>query len=121
MSEPTDTTPAATHKGITFWPIPHVSDEHVAFGMPGSAYFPRHDLPDVPQRFEDEARRLFFRGGKMSDLHPAVDRLLAARWLQAHFRSFAPSHEAKEATVAYAIWVWNTAEIVQPAMKGGAA
>ena len=100
--------PSAECKGLVFWPIPEFSDSEVAFGAAASRYFNRHDLPDVPREFEDKANDLFFKGGKVQGLAPQVDSGKAYRALRAWLASFAPSHESKETTVGYALWLWST-------------
>lgn len=103
----TTSEPAVTCKGLTFLPIPEFDGPAAAFGAPASAYFDRHDTPDVPRPFKDEASRLFFSGGKWPDFGADVDAAKARSAIMAWLRSFAPAHEAKEATVAYALWVWS--------------
>lgn len=105
--------PKHTKMGITFWPIPDVSDVEIAFGANKRWYFPRQQLPEVPQRYTDTVRRLFFKGGKLPDLPAQVDQKQAARFFRALLGSWEPSHEQKEATAAYALWVWDTLETAQ--------
>jgi len=100
-------TPTAERKGLTFFPVPEFDDVSLAFGAHQQAYFDRQDLPDVPPQYERLASDLFFSGGHLPDLHPAVDRRPAHRAIHALLNSFAPSHEAKTATVAYALWLWT--------------
>lgn len=105
--------PEAIKDGIQFWPIPETSAPEAAFGLKEDAYFNRRSLPAVPREYINAASDLFFNGGKLPNLAPGVDRREAARRLRALLCSFAPSHESKEATAAYALWVWSTPEIVQ--------
>jgi len=112
--------PQATCKGLTLWPIPEFTDAEVAFGADRSAYLDRHDRPQVPHEFARMASDLFFSGGKLPDFAPQVDRTKAARAIGAWIRSFAPAHEAKEVTVAYALWLWSTEEALA-ARTGSAA
>ena len=93
--------------GLTFLPVPEFDDVDCAFGARQSSYFDRNNLPKVPREFEDHVHRLFFKGGDMPDFHPSIDREKARRATGAWLRSFAPAHEAKVATVAYAFWVWS--------------
>jgi hypothetical protein len=94
-------------KGLTFLPVPEFDTLDAVFGAPESAYFNRRDLPDVPRKFEDEVHRLFFRGGEWPPLGADVDAPKAKMAIKALLSSFAPAHEAKVATVAYALWVWS--------------
>ena len=93
--------------GLTFLPVPEFSDAEMTFGAPRSAYFNRYDLPKVPRKYEDFIDRLFFSGGKMPKLAADVDREKASRTLRALLTSFAPAHEAKTTTAAYALWAWG--------------
>lgn len=111
----TDTKPSATKDGLTFWPIPPTSQADAAFGLDEGSYFNRRSLPKVPREFEKLVQDLFFSGGVMPQLANGVDRSQASLRLRAMLCSFAPSHESKVATAAYALWVWSTPEIVQAA------
>jgi hypothetical protein len=62
--------------------------------------------------------RLFFEGGELPKFDPRVDVAKAARAARALLSSFAPAHEQKEATVAYAFWVWSTPEAIDAAQGG---
>ena len=107
-------TPKATCLGLTFYPIPEVTDAEVAFGAKGGRYFHRHNRPKVPQVYEDLVNDLFFAGKPRKDYgiefcgHLDPEKL--RRWVRAMLCSFAPAHEAKTDTVAYALWVWSTPE-----------
>lgn len=103
--------PKLNEKGITFFPIPEVSDVDIAFGAVEEKYFNRRDLPFIPEKYESEVSRLMFSGGKLPSFNEKVDSKLAFRFTQAMLSSFAPSHESKIATVAYAFWVWTEGEI----------
>jgi hypothetical protein len=102
--------PSAVKDGLTFFPIPVTTDLSIAFGLGDACYFNRRALPDVPKKYVDAANDLFFNGGKLPDLAPQVDRSEASRFLRAMLASFAPSHESKETTAGYALWVWSTPE-----------
>ncbi len=104
----TTSTPSPTLHGLTFWPVPEFDRATAVFGPPESAYFPRRNLPEVPRELEDLVNALFFKGGALPDLAPQVDRAKATTAIRAWLCSFAPAHEAKTATAAYAIWVWQT-------------
>jgi hypothetical protein len=78
----------------------------LAFGANASAYFDRRDLPEIPRSFEKKASDLFFKGGGI-EVSDDIDALKATRAIRAWLSSFAPSHESKEATVAYALWCWS--------------
>lgn len=119
-------TPQTTIQGLTFFPVPDFDGPTSAFGAPASAFFDRRNLPDVPRKFEDMAQGLFFSGGKLPDFSPKVDRKKAFAALSAWLGSFAPAHEEKIATAAYALWLWTddaalstapTAEPEKPATK----
>lgn len=99
--------PAVTCKGLTFLPVPEFDGPTAVFGAGLRSYFPRHDLPEVPRKFEDEVSRMFFKGGEWPEFGADVDERKARVALQALLGSYAPSHEAKTATVAYALWVWS--------------
>lgn len=100
--------PSPILHGLTFFPVPEFSDRDISFGASESSYFLRYELPDVPHDLEDTAEGLFFNGGVLPELSPQVDRNSAMRAVKAWLRSWAPAHEAKIATVAYALWVWTT-------------
>jgi len=102
-------------KGLTFFPVPEFSKVDQAFGASPESYFNRSDLPEVPHEFERMARDLFFKGGSIPDLAEGVDRGKAFAALRAWLSSFAPPHESKMATVAYALWVWTTPEAIAQA------
>lgn len=101
--------PSVTCKGLTFLPIPKFTDVDCAFGADIGSYFDRRDLPAVPREFKDETSRLFFKGGAYPAFGSDVDVPAAKRAICAWLTSFAPAHEAKTATVAYALWVWSPA------------
>lgn len=107
-----NTKPEAVKDGLTFWPIRPVSNLEAEFGAELSDYFKRGKLPEVPRQYEDAVQRLFALGGDFPPLAKGVDKHLAAAKLRSLLLSFAPSHEAKIATAAYALWVWSTPEIV---------
>lgn len=104
--------PTATCDGLTFYPIPEITDLDAAFGFREDRYFNRRALPKVPEKFEDAAQKLFFSGGDIPASCNGVDRAKAIRFMRALLSSFAPPHESKIATAAYAFWVWSTPEIV---------
>jgi hypothetical protein len=93
--------------GITFFPVPEFDDADAAFGADERQFFSRHDLPNVPCKYEDMAQDLFFNGGAIPELHQSVDRVKELIALHAWLRSFAPAHEAKIATAGYALWLWT--------------
>lgn len=117
----TSEAPDATCKGLTFLPIPEFDDAACAFGADPASYFNRRDLPKVPSEFEAEVSRLFFRGGAYPEFGRDVDVKKARRAIQAWLCSFAPAHEAKTATVAYALWVWSPASSAARARQAEAA
>lgn len=100
-------TPQTTIQGLTFFPVPDFDGPTAAFGAPASAFFDRRNLPDVPRHFSDMASSLFFSGGNVPDFSPKVDRKKAFAALSAWLGSWAPAHEAKIATAAYALWLWT--------------
>ena len=99
--------PSPTYGGITFIPVPEFSAIDAAFGADISRYLKRGDEPDIPREFIDHANRLFFEGGRLPPLADDVDKRKANTAIRAWLCSFAPSHEAKVATVGYAFWVWS--------------
>lgn len=99
--------PAVSINGLTFLPVPEFSDPEVAFGAEERSYFNRRALPDVPSKFKEDGMRLFYQGGQFPEFGADVDATKAKRAIRALLSSFAPSHEAKEATVGYALWVWS--------------
>lgn len=119
MSEaPTPSIPKAALHGLTFYPVPHFDRVHAAFGASEDQFFNRHRLPAVPQQHVDAVGALFFKGGSLPEFDPRVDRTLAARATKAWLGSWAPAHEAKVATVAYAFWVWSTPGAIDAATSG---
>ena len=103
-------------KGLTFFPVPEFDDVQLAFGAHEKSFFNRHDLPEIPGKYEGMASSLFFKGGDITELHQSVDREKARRALRAWLYSWSPAHEAKVATVAYALWLWTH----KTALDGGA-
>lgn len=95
-------------KGLVFWPIPAFDGPSCAFGADERAFFNRRELPEVPRVWQDKANALFFSGGELPDFAPQVDKAQASRAIRAWLSSWAPAHEAKIATVAYAMWLWTT-------------
>lgn len=102
--------PQVTNRGLTFFPVPEFSGPSVAFGADENCYFNRRDLPSVPREFAKMVSDLFFSGGSLPEFDPRVDREKAIRATKAWLSSWAPAHESKEATVAYAFWVWSSKE-----------
>ena len=100
------TKPKKTHMGLVFDPIPAFSDAEIVFGAPGSAFFPRNNLPHVPVKYTSLANSLFFNGGEVPELRSDINHDMAMRYLRSMLSSWSPSHEQKEATVGYALWCW---------------
>ncbi len=100
---------------LVFYPVPEFQDVDVAFGAGQGAYFKRSNLPEVPGKFDDMASRLFFNGGALPAFAEGVDVTKAERAIRAWLSSFAPAHEEKITTVAYALWLWTD----KKAMKQG--
>lgn len=100
--------PSAQCHGLTFYPIPEFTDVEMAFGASEAAFFDRRSSAGVPECFRKAGMELFFQGGPLPKLDPRVDRTKALRAVTAWLRSWAPAHEAKEATVGYALWLWST-------------
>jgi len=103
--------PQLTLDGLTFFPIPTFDKADQAFGAEESAYFNRRNLPEVPLQYKDMAQKLSFNGGTLPELQPEVDRAEAMAATSAWLHSFAPAHESKIATVAYAFWVWSEGDL----------
>ncbi len=103
MNMKTTDKPEPTCKGLTFYPIPELKGL-----LDESRYFKRRELPDVPLEFEKMVRSMFFSGGELPEMPKCIDTAKAESAVSAWFYSCAPAHEAKIATVAYALWVWTT-------------
>jgi len=102
--------PEKTKKGLTFFPVPEFSGVDAAFGADESRYFDRHDLPEVPGKYEAMANDLMFNGGSLEGISEKVDGAAATTAVRAWLSSWAPAHEAKVATVGYALWLWSDDE-----------
>lgn len=103
--------PTKTCKGLTFFPVPTFDNIDAVFGAKHDKYFNRRDLPKVPGKYEEIAQNLFFNGGEIPPFLPAVDRMKAKTALRAWLSSFAPAHEEKISTAAYAMWVWTEGDL----------
>ena len=99
--------PKARIDGLTFFPVPEFDDATLVFGAGREQFFDRYNLPDVPRLYLDMASGFFFKGGELPKFHEKVDPRKASRALRAWLSSWEPAHEAKEATVAYALWLWT--------------
>lgn len=97
-----------TYNSLPKKKFPEFQDADLAFGADAKCYFNRYKRPDVPHKFSDMAGRLFFEGGALPAFADDIDPVKARRAIRALLCSFAPAHEAKESTVAYALWVWTT-------------
>lgn len=102
--------PKTEINGLTFWPIPEFDRVRQTFGVGEQHYFDRRNLPKVPKKFERAVEDLFFNGGKLQGLSPQVDASKAHGAMRAWLSSWAPAHESKIATAAYALWLWSTPE-----------
>jgi hypothetical protein len=106
--------PEKVKNGLTFYPVPDLKKAEHIFGADRSMYFQRKNgLPDVPEKYEKMASKLFFHGGKLPDelkLKNPDDIAKAFRYISGMLSSFAPAHEEKITTVAYAFWVWCESE-----------
>jgi hypothetical protein len=111
MSEQTTAGPAKECKGLTFFPVPQFSALDAAFGASENKFFNRYYRPKVPKKYEDIVSSLFFNGGAIPDFQPAVDRKAAVTALRAWLGSWAPPHESKVSTVAYAMWLWTEGDL----------
>jgi len=93
------------------WQLPRFNALSAAFGAAGNDYPPASMIPDGLHKFEDIASTLFFKGGKLSDhgieFKPGIERRSAMTAIQALLCSFAPKHEIKTATVAWALSEWT--------------
>ena len=87
--------------------MPEFDDTTKVWGAYKSAYFNRLSLPDVPQKYEDIASELMFKGGRVEGLSEKVDTGKATKAVKAWLCSFDVAHEAKITTVAYALWLWS--------------
>lgn len=94
--------------------IPEFTGLEAALGAALATY---PDPTAIPQQFFrshrlcDVANKLFFDGGKLADhglqFKPEIDQRKAMAALRAWLSSFAPSHEHKVATVAWALSEWT--------------
>ncbi len=93
--------------------IPEISDAEMVFGVAP----PLPAWEEIPEKFRQErspfnriASKLFFKGGRLSDLGLApkegVDLRMALRALECCLASFEPAHEHKEAGVAFMLSEW---------------
>lgn len=92
--------------------IPEVKRLHAALGCNP----PLPSWKDIPDEFKrrhrlvDVANDLFFEGGKLSDFglkpKPGVDKGKAIRVIKCCLTSLEPSHDHKEAGVAYMLSEW---------------
>jgi hypothetical protein len=98
--------PSAKCNGVVFVPVPAFTDADAVFGANRRSFFNRHDIPYVPSKYTEMASSLFFSGGKVPAFSDDIDRAAAMRALRAWLSSFSPAHEAKIATVGYALWAW---------------
>lgn len=90
--------------------VPAFDGMDAAFGAAQDQYPAPSLVPEVDRRYRDAFSTLFFSGGKLADfgleLKPGLDRARAMTALRAWMGSFAPKHEHKEATVAWALSEW---------------
>lgn len=105
-------------QGLKFFPIPEFDRAAQVFGADINLYFPRYDRPEVPRQYEDMANELMFKGGRLPEMQPEVDRDKATAMVSALLRSFAPAHEAKTTTVAYALWLWVEGDLADKGTEG---
>lgn len=93
-------------------PVPDVTTLDAAFGSRALEIMPAEK--DIPSDFRDRkkwenfARAWFFRGLKKAEFipKPGVDKAKALAAIKCVLGSFAPSHEHKEAAVAYMLSEW---------------
>lgn len=86
-----------------------------AFGADIRDYPPMASIPVEFQRhsgkYQDVVSALFFRGGSLADhglkLKDSIDKRSAMAAIRAYMCSFAPQHEHKTATVAWALSEWT--------------
>jgi hypothetical protein len=92
-------------------PIPEISGLDLAFGT--TAHLPKYD--EIPEEFKKRnnpfvkiQQKWFFSGldGGEIEAKKGVDRKLALKALAAIQKSFEPSHEHKEAGVAFLMSEW---------------
>ncbi len=96
--------------------IPEFNDAEIAFGpKDGSrAYMTREELGDwygFPNNpYTNAVNKLFFQGGKLEDhglrFKDGIDQTKAMRAIRAWMVSWAPKHEIKVGTIAYALSHW---------------
>lgn len=118
--------PSVERGGIRFFPTPVVSDVEIAFGARPERYFSMDvDTSDIPELMF-EAVRCFLYGKPMPDsfsVDARAGRDEMLRLFKALATSFGPKHEIKEATMAYALWVWASPDTISDflAAEAGAA
>jgi hypothetical protein len=85
-------------------------DMDAAFGAQIQHYPPMHSIPEVDRKYSKIVSSLFFKGGNLSDhglqFKPDIDQQKATKAIRAFMHSFAPKHEHKTATVAWALSEW---------------
>lgn len=95
--------------------VPKFEGISTVFGADISEYPPMEMIPPEFKswsgRYPNIVSSLFFKGGKFEDhgirLKPNISKMLAMSAIRAWMCSFAPKHEHKTATVAWALSQWT--------------
>lgn len=98
---------------IPDYPFWQASEVEAVFGAERERYVNRYDAGDISRLLRKEVKAgsaLFFSGGRLADhglqWRPEIAAQKPMLTLQALLCSYAPAHEAKEATVALALHHW---------------
>jgi hypothetical protein len=90
--------------------VPAFDAPAVAFGATIGQYPDRKTIPEVPRRYHDVVSSLFFKGGTLEvyglRLKASVHKARAMAAIRAWLGSWAPKHEHKTETVAWALSEW---------------
>lgn len=95
--------------------VPNFDGPSAVFGADLRDYPPMANIPEefrsYSGKYQDIFSALFFRGGKLADhgikLKNGISHPRAMRAIRAYMCSFAPQHEHKTATVAWALSDWT--------------
>lgn len=90
--------------------VPAFDAPTVVFGASLAQYPQRETIPQVPHRYHDVVSSLFFSGGTLEDhglrIKDSVHKMRAMAAIRAWLSSWAPKHEHKTETVAWALSEW---------------
>lgn len=90
--------------------VPKFDGASTVFGADIEHYPDRALIPAVDRKFGEVFSALFYRGGSLSEhglkLKTGIDNAAAMMAIRAWMSSFAPKHEHKTETVAWALSEW---------------